>query len=174
MVVNATALYAVRDQTEYFTRPQIGAWFGPITPVGPTDGLVDTDLGGGLFMRYNTPFSLFKLGLDSSYQHYKSKGVNEITLVPVYLNVLFLLPIDFPLRFQFKAGMGGAYVYAMPDEVGQWDMMFMCGFEVSFPAGRIVNIGLRIEYLLIYESYRQGAQDDGHFINAGIMLYFNI
>jgi len=168
------ALYAVRDPSEYFNRPQIGAWFGPITPIATTSSLVNTALGGGVFFRYPTPLHLFKVGLDSSYQNFKSRGVNELTLVPVYGNLLFLIPIDLPLRFQLKAGAGGCYVYVKPDKVAQWDIMFMAGFEMSFPAGRLVNIGLRIDYIFLYEDYLNGASKNGHIINAGITLYFNI
>ena len=174
IVFNAAALYAVRDRSDYFLRPQVGGWFGPVTPILDTAHLVDTALSGGIFFRYNTMFSPFKLGVDSSYQNYKSKGVNQLTLVPIYGSLLYLLPIDLPLRFQLKAGAGGCYVYILPDKYGQWDPVFMFGFEVSFPAGRIVNIGLRIDYLLIYEGYIKGSRNNGHVINAGIMLYFNI
>ncbi|MBN1531927.1 MAG: hypothetical protein JXA20_04635 [Spirochaetes bacterium] len=174
LLASSRELFAVRDRTEYFTRPQIGAWFGPITPVGPTGDLVQTALGGGIFFRYNTPYDLLKIGLDTSYQHFTSSGVNELTMVPVYGNMIFLLPLDLPLRFQFKAGAGGCWLYVKPDKLSQWDIMFMAGFELSFPAGRIVNIGLRIDYIFLYESYMQGARNNGHVINAGIMLYFNI
>ncbi len=166
--------FAVRDQAEYFAKPQVGGWFGPVTPVGPTADLVKTALAGGIFFRYTTPFELFKLGLDSSYQHYESNGVNDLTLVPVYGNVLFLLPVNLPLRFQLKAGAGGCWLKVMPESRNQWDIMFMAGFELSFPAGRIVNIGLRIDYIFLYESYLPGARSNGHIVNAGIMLYFNI
>jgi hypothetical protein len=52
--------------------------------------------------------------------------------------------------------------------------MGMLGFETSFPAGRYINIGLRIDYLFIYESYLPGATRNGHIINSGITLYFNL
>ena len=40
--------------------------------------------------------------------------------------------------------------------------------------GQIVNIGLRIDYLFIYESYLKGATRNGHVINTGLTLYFNM
>jgi hypothetical protein len=165
---------AASRREEYFKRPQIGAWFGPITPVGPTADLVDTDLGFGLFLRFNLPFDLWKIGLDSSYQNYESEGVNELTLAPVIGNVLFQLPINLPIRFQLKAGFGVTYLYMKPDEYGQWDPTFFAGFEVSFPAGRLVNIGLRVDYLMVIENHIEGSRHNGHFINSGIMLYFNL
>ena len=167
--------YALETRKDYFLKPQIGGWFGPITPVFDTAKNVETDLGGGLFFRYNTPFQLLKIGIDSSYQHYVSRGVNELYLVPLYGSFIFLLPFNIPIRFQLKAGAGGCWVRIMPDELSQWDLMFMLGFELSFPAGRIFNIGLRIDYLNINETMViKNAKKNGHVINTGIALYFNI
>ncbi|NTU77544.1 MAG: hypothetical protein HGA90_07020 [Alphaproteobacteria bacterium] len=64
-----------RGTSDYFLRPQMGLWFGPVTPMGTTGEVVDTSLGGGLFFRYNTPFKPLKIGLDGSYQQFDSKGV---------------------------------------------------------------------------------------------------
>jgi len=50
----------------------------------------------------------------------------------------------------------------------------MLGFELSFPAGKWINIGLRIDYLFIYEEYQKGARKNGHIINTGLTLYLNI
>ena len=50
----------------------------------------------------------------------------------------------------------------------------MVGIEGSFAAGRTVNIGLRIDYLFVYEEYIEGANRNGHVINVGINVFFNI
>jgi hypothetical protein len=163
-----------RAATDYFLRPQAGIWFGPVTPVYTTRDDVDTNLGGGLYFRYNTPYQPLKLGFDASYQRFKSDGVNELTLWPVYGSMIYRIPIKFPLAFQVKAGAGGANVTIGPDNEQQWDPMGMVGFETSFPAGRYINIGLRIDYLFIYESYLPGATHNGHIVNTGITLYFNL
>ena len=167
-------LFAETRRRDYFTSPQIGAWFGPVTPVGSTSDLVDTSLSFGAFFRYNTPFSLFKIGLDTSYQHYESEGVNELYLVPVYTSLIFQVPIDLPIRFQFKLGVGASYIDVKPSDLSRWDPTFTAGFEISFPAGRVVNIGLRIDYLLLYEQHLTDSKQNGHVINSGITLYFNI
>jgi hypothetical protein len=167
-------LYAVRNRKDYFLKPQAGVWFGPVTPLYTTADLVETTLGGGVFFRYNLPFESFKLGLDSSYQSFESKGVNEFTFVPVCGNLIYLLPFNTPLKFQVKAGGGSGYVLIEPDSVSQWDPVFMSGFELSFPAGRIVNIGLRLDYYYIYEGHIEGATQSGHVFTSGISLYFNI
>ena len=169
----SSSAFALRSRKDYFLNPQVGLWFGPITPVYHTRDDVDTDLGIGLFFRHNFFWKPLKIGLDASYQPYESKGINELTLIPVYGNFLYLLPLDLPVRFQLKAGSGGCYVKAMPDDHSQWDPLFMTGVEISFPAGRIVNIALRIDYLYIFEGYIDGADYGGHVINTGISIYFN-
>jgi hypothetical protein len=166
--------FAYKERKDYFSKPQIGGWFGPVTPLGETAKWVETNLGGGMFVRFTLPYRFLKIGVDSSYQQFKSKGVNELQFVPVYGNLLFQIPVDFPVRFQFKGGAGVGYLNMKPDNLIQWDPIFMAGFEVSFPAGRIVNIGLRIDYIYIYEGYIKGSQHGGHILNTGIQLYFNI
>jgi len=166
--------YAYKERKDYFSKPQIGGWFGPVTPFGEISKRVETNLGGGLFVRFTLPYRYLKIGVDSSYQQFKSKGVNELQFIPLYGNLLFQIPVDFPVRFQFKGGAGAGYLNLKPDKLTQWDPIFMAGFEVSFPAGRIVNIGLRIDYIYIYEWYIKGSKHGGHVLNTGIQLYFNI
>ncbi|MDY6970534.1 MAG: hypothetical protein SVR08_18050 [Spirochaetota bacterium] len=165
-----------RRRTDYFLKPQVGLWFGPITPIYTTNEDVDTNLGGGLFFRYNTPLQTLKLGLDTSYQYFESNGVNTLTLWPVYGNLVYRIPLptQFPLTIQLKAGAGTSYVKIRPDRIDQWDPLLMAGFEFSFPAGKVVNIGLRIDYLMIYEQHIDGANKNGHVIDTGITLFFNI
>ncbi len=167
-------VFALRSKKDYFLKPQVGLWFGPITPIYTTHEDVDTNLGGGLYFRYNTPFRYLKFGIDGSYQHFESDNDNRLYLIPIYGNFVFLLPLNLPVRFQFKAGAGATYVHMKPDDVRQVDPTFMLGWEFSFPAGRVVNIGLRIDYLQIYEKHIDGANKNGHIINSGITLYFNI
>ena len=174
IILIAADLFAASSRKNYFLKPQIGAWYGPVSPVLNTSHNLDSSLGGGIFFRYNLPFAPLKIGLESSYQAFDSKGVNEMRLIPVYANLLYLLPIDIPLKIQLKGGGGLCNIYMKPDEVKQWDAMFMFGAEVSFPAGRRVNIALRVDYLNIYEEYKKDATVNGHFFNAGISVYFNL
>jgi hypothetical protein len=166
--------FAYKERKDYFSRPQVGVWGGPITPLGETGKRVETNLGYGGFVRFTFPWQYLKIGFDSSYQRYKSKGVNDLTFVPVYGNLIFQIPVDFPVRFQFKGGAGTGWISIKPDNKNQWDPIFMAGFEVSFPAGRIVNIGLRIDYIYIYEGYIKGSKNGGHILNTGLQIYFNI
>ena len=169
-------VHGYRERKDHFSRPQIGGWFGPVTPMGKIAEKVETNLGGGAFVRMTLPYRFLKVGVDSSYQKFKAKsrGVTELQFVPIYGNLLFQIPVDFPVRFQFKGGMGAGYLHLKPDNADVWDPLFMAGFEVSFPAGRIVNIGLRIDYLYILEGHLKGSKNGGHVLNTGIQLYFNI
>ncbi len=169
-----TDVFAQRKKADYFLKPQLGIWFGPVTPVFSTGDDVDTALWGGGFARFNVLSLPLKVGFDSSYEHFKSEGVKELTVIPVYGNLLYKLPIDMPIAFQLKAGAGSAKVSIEPDGLSQWDPLGMLGFELSFPAGKWINIGLRIDYLFIYETYIKGAQKNGHIINTGLTLYLNI
>jgi hypothetical protein len=170
----AADVFAASSRKRYFSKPQIGLWYGPVTPMLDTAEHVDSDLGGGAFFRYNLPFEPLKLGIDTSYQYHGSEGVAELRLIPVYFNLLYLLPIDLPIRIQLKGGAGLCNVYMEPDETSQWDPMFMGGAEISFPAGKMANIALRIDYLCMYEEYLDGANKNGHVVNAGVSLYFNL
>ncbi|MCX7677750.1 MAG: hypothetical protein N2316_00885 [Spirochaetes bacterium] len=171
--ITSTAVARTR-RSDPFEKPQFGLWFGTVTPVYTTDENLDTYLGGGLFMRTNSFIRGIKFGLDSSYQFFRSQSVNELTLIPIYGSFIYRLPINMPLAFQLKIGGGGARLYFRPDDVTAWEPLFMCGFETSFPAGRVFNIGLRIDYLLIYEQYIERASRNGHIVNAGITVFFNI
>ena len=171
--------FAAKSRKDYFFKPQLGGWFGPVTPLVETGKLAETTLSGGIFGRVNLPkenfiLRYFKLGVDVSYQRYQSKGVNEIHFVPFYGSIIGLLPIDIPVRLQLKWGAGAGYFYIRPDRVEQWDPVIHAGVEISFPAGRIVNIGLRVDYLYAYEGYIREDADSGHFLNIGITLYFNL
>ncbi len=167
-------LSAATSRKKYFSKPQIGLWYGPITPLFETNEHLDPNLGGGAFFRYNLPYEPLKIGLETSYQKYESEGVDDMRLIPVYSNLLWLLPVNLPIKVQLKAGGGLCKVRMEPDDINQWDPMFMVGTEISFPAGKLANIALRLDYLCIYEDYLKDANKNGHFFNAGISLYFNL
>jgi len=169
-----TDSFSASSRKKYFSKPQLGLWYGPVTPILDTGDNVEPDLGGGAFFRYNLPYEPLKLGFDSSYQKYESKGIASLRLIPAYFNLVYLLPIDLPVKIQLKGGAGFCHVYMEPDRIAQWDPLFMAGTEISFPAGKMANIALRIDYLCVYEEYLPRATKNGHVINAGISLYFNI
>jgi len=161
-------------ETDPLKFPQIGVWFGPVAPLASTRKSVDTVIGGGVFARVNLWQSPFKLGIDGSYQKYDSKSINQITMYPVYGSLLYRLPISTMLAFQLKAGAGGAYIKAYPVNVQQWDPLFVAGGELFFPLGSMAAIGLRVDYLMVYEKRIPGAQRNGHFLNVGLFVNLNL
>ncbi len=169
---NLSALEMRRDN---FQKPQVGAWFGPVTPVGKTASVLDANLGGGIYCRYNFPWKYLKFGADVSWQYLKEEnGDNKMYLAPVYGNFLFTLPINIPPKFQVKAGAGASWLHVQPRNRSRWDPLFVVGGEMSFPAGRLVNIGLRVDYLHLYEQHLENSAVDGHIINTGITISFNL
>ncbi|MBN1500702.1 MAG: hypothetical protein JW982_11125 [Spirochaetes bacterium] len=174
LLVFSGDLLARKKSTDYFFRPQVGIWFGPVTPMFELADQVDTSLGAGGYFRYNTFIQSLKIGFDSSYQSHSSDSTSEVTIVPVYGSLVYWLPLNFPINFQLKAGTGACWVEIKPDSVSQWDPMFTFGGEMSFPAGNRFNIGLRIDYHVIYEKYMDNAKYNGNFINAGLTLYLNL
>ncbi|MCL1911519.1 MAG: hypothetical protein FWG13_04890 [Leptospirales bacterium] len=174
VLFSANALFAI-ERRDYFLKPQIGAWFGPVTPVGVTAESLEPNLGGGIFTRYNLPWRYLKIGADISYEFFEQeRGVNKMHLVPIYGNFIFLFPFSMPIKIQAKLGAGSAYLHVQPADASRWDPIFVVGGEFSFPAGRFFNIGLRVDYIHIYEGHLKGSQVDGHIVNAGIALYFNL
>lgn len=174
VLLTSVNIFGQRKSSDFFFRPQVGAWFGTITPLFEVADKVDTDLGIGAYFRYNSPFQAFKLGLDVSYQNYTSDTLNELTIVPAYANVLYLLPFNFPINFQLKAGAGAAHINILPDDESQFDPLMMVGGEMSFPAGTTFNIGLRIDYLMVYEKHLEGAKYNGHMVNVGLTVFMNL
>jgi hypothetical protein len=163
-----------REGSDPFVLPQVGLWFGPVTTVGDSWGVVDPALAIGSYFRYNLPSSPVKIGIETSYEKHTSKGTNKIMFIPVYTNLLYKLPIRSIMSYQLKCGAGMGYLGIWPEEKSQWDPLFTLGGEFSFPAGTIANIGLRVDYMLLYEKYIAGAKHNGHFVNVGVNLNFNI
>lgn len=165
--------YSFRRKND-FMKPQAGLWFGPSAPLFGLKDRVDPALGGGVFVRLNTPLELFKVGGEFGYQKYVSTAEDKLSVLPLYGNILFLLPIPFPMNFQLKAGAGTARVAIYPDNRSQFEPLFMAGLEASFMAGRLINFGIRMDYMMLYEKNLKGAKHNGHIFNAGLTLYFNL
>ena len=169
----APSFASVSEGDEPWTRPQLGIWFGPITPIGPLFSKLDTYLGGGAYARLPV-FEYGTVSADVSYQEYPSETMNELDVVPMYGSFLFRLPFRSPIQISAKAGAGSAWVRLLPENRSQFDPMFMAGMELSFPAGTFVNIGLRIDFIYLYESWKAKAKNDGYLLNAGLTLFFNL
>lgn len=175
MILLLAGALAAQGRKSHFFSSQAGVWFGPIAPLGITDTFVDSNLGGGAYFRYQTPWDILKIGIDASYQEYKSTGINSLQLVPIRIEALFYLPFPkLPINLQVKVGSGISYVHVMPRDIHTADPLFVAGLEISFPAGRVVNIGARIEYMYLLEAHVKPGAPGGHFLNAAISIYFNL
>ena len=101
--------------------------------------------------------------------------------VPTYLALAYILPINLPLTFQAKLGGAANYVQNKPELKHNTHPAALIGTEISFPAGKWVNIGLRIDYYFVYEGHVSapaGASNfnivNGQFFNFGLMVNFNL
>ncbi|MCB1146274.1 MAG: hypothetical protein KDK41_06655 [Leptospiraceae bacterium] len=164
-------------------KSQFGLWFGPVTPVpgSALSNVLSTNIGGGTFIRMNIPSDdwLFETGL--SYSYYTSNGPARLHAVPVYGAMNYRLPINLPLTFFAKAGAGATYVSAVPEDKENWHPTALLGLETSFPAGKWVNIGVRLDYYFVYEDYLTPPANvpnyqiaNGHLFNFGLMVNFNV
>ncbi|TGJ99672.1 hypothetical protein EHO59_17710 [Leptospira semungkisensis] len=134
-------------------KPELGFWIGASNPFpgSAAQEVLNTTLGGGLFFRVPWPW-LFYLEFGSSYSNYLSRSERALTTIPVYGALVYKIPIELPISFMAKAGMGEAYVVARPANTSRWDHMMYAGFEASFIAGKKIRIGVRVDYNKIYES----------------------
>lgn len=176
-------------RAEFTYRPAIGLWFGPTAPLASTADSVDGYLGGGIFHRGNLPLQNFFYNFDISYLHFTSNLENRIHMFPFVGSLMYRPTFDLPVNFLFKAGLGMNYVSIKPERVHGWDPVALLGTEFYFPAGKIIRIGLRIDFLWTIERYikgyeRQvyedgeyktvsGAHRDGFTLNLGLSVYFN-
>lgn len=174
---------SIKAQEAPGLRPQMGVWFGPVSPFPYTEisNVLTTYLGGGLFFRMAWPNSILRTELGTSWSYYNSKTTSSLHLVPFYAAEVYRIPINFALKFFIKAGGGGVYVKANPEGNSRIDPLGFIGFEGSFPAGRRVNIGLRLDYLMVIESHLEPPKQaptnyktsNFYFMNVGLMVNFN-
>ena len=143
--------------------------------------VLTTSLGGGLFLRGNIPSNSLRTEIGASYSYYTSKTVARLHSIPVYGALVYTLPINLPLSFHVKAGAGGNFLRNYPEGAKNWLPAGYLGFETSFPAGRLVNIGVRADYYLVYEKHLSPPKNNpnyeiynGHFFNFGLMVNFNL
>ena len=134
-------------------KPELGFWLGASNPFpgSETSRVLNTSLGFGLFGRIQWPYNLYtEAGISAA--NYPSLTERSLTTVPVYGALAYKLPFELPVSIFLKAGGGYSYVIARPANTAKWDPMAMLGTEVSFVAGKKVRIGLRVDYLRIFET----------------------
>ncbi len=171
------------EESQWNLEPKIGFWFGPVAPVPGTAlaDSIDTYLGGGIFGRVNIPTDYLRLETGISYQEFKSRDINSLTMVPAYVGLSYKIPLDFPIKFALRLGGGAVYVANEPEGHSNVLPLLNSGFELSFPAGRMLAIGLRVDYNLAYEKHLSPPPENpnfeiinGHFISFGLTLTVNM
>lgn len=164
-------------------QPQIGIWFGPVTPFPGTalSDKLNTNLGGGMFFRFNIPNNRLRSEIGISYSYYNSDNTTGLEAVPIYGALAYRLPLNLPIAMQVKGGAGSTYVFNDPERHYNWLPTAIVGYELSFPAGKWVNIGLRADYYFLYEQFIKPPADNpnlkiinGHLLNFGLMVNFNL
>ncbi len=163
--------------------PVIGMWFGPVAPFPNTvySSILKTNLGGGLFIRTNFPTNVWMIEAGTSLNYYDSNITVRLYSLPTYGSIVYKLPIELPISFLFKLGLGFNYFRNKPENNKNTHPAIFIGYHMFFPAGTYVNIGLRIDYYAVFESYLDTSTintdlriHNGHFINIGLSLSFNI
>jgi hypothetical protein len=176
-------LSAQVETEEWRFKPQLGIWFGPVTPVPGTkiSDVLTTSLGGGMFFRMNIPSNTLRFEMGGSYSYYTSQTLARLHSIPVYGALAYTLPVNLPLAFQLKAGAGGNFLRNFPEGSKNWLPAGYLGFETSFPAGKLINIGVRADYYFVYEQHLSPPPNNpnyvvhnAHFLNFGLMVNFNL
>lgn len=166
-------------------------------PSSELDQVLDSNIGMGLFYRINWPW-IFLTEFGGSYATYFSQTTQNLTVVPVYVALVYPLPIASRINVMLKAGGGYSYLVVRPTNRWGWDPSAYVGTEFSLLVTRRFRIGLRIDYNLVYEKhldpppetewfrYLPGSTDpryqqtndfklvNGHFFHFGIMAAFII
>lgn len=145
---------AIFSQSREAPKTELGFWLGASNPFPGSDTarVLDTNLGLGLFGRFqwNSPQWYTEVG--GSISNYQSKTEAGLTTLPIFAAIDYRLQADLPVSLFFKGGGGMAYVVARPANLAKWNPMGYLGSEISFVAGKKVRIGLRLDYHHIFES----------------------
>lgn len=150
-------------------RHELGFWVGPSTPAPGTllDPVLDSTIGGGAFYRLNRPW-IFSTELGTFHASYASRTTQKVTLTPVYMALVYQLPIPAKFQFLVKAGGGYSQVETRPLNRIGWEPMYMAGGEFAIMASRHFRIGIRLDYNYIYESWMEAPKEQQY------LLYYNL
>lgn len=160
---------------KYSFTPEIGLWVAPGVPLGKLSASLNTSFGGGVYARF--PLPVKGLGIDSgmSYTYFRSDSAARLHLVPMYVGIIYTLPIKFAMKFHIKADIGTTFVKVIPEKKNGWFPNFVLGVGGAFPTGRSIFIGVHFDYIFVYESYVKAPYSgyevvNGHFIHFGISV----
>jgi len=175
----SSPMLAQYEEKDFQIRPIAGIWFGPMAPFPGSElsPVLNTALGGGGFFRLNIPSDHVLMEIGGGYYQLTSMYTEKLTVIPAYMALVYKLPIEFALSFFLKAGGGAGYIINAPEAHEGILPVFFGGLETSFPAGKFINIGVRIDYYLLYETWMTADNNyqlvNGHFFSIGIMANFN-
>ena len=179
IILMTTPALAQYEEKDFQVKPIIGLWFGPVAPVPGTElsPILNAALGGGAFFRLNIPSDIFQMETGASIYQMQSLYTAQLTFLPIYGALVFKLPVEFPISFFFKGGAGSGFLQNKPEGNSGFLPIFYGGFESSFPAGKVVNVGVRFDYYFVYETWMKPEKNykliNGHFISIGVMVNFN-
>ncbi|MDH4200512.1 MAG: hypothetical protein OEV66_09050 [Spirochaetia bacterium] len=178
----ASPVFSQYEEKDFRLQPVLGLWFGPIAAVPGTElsTIFNTSLSAGFFARLNIPSDNFLMETGIFYSQLNSDLNAKLLTLPAYMAAVYKLPVDFALSFYFKGGAGMGFFQNQPENHGGFLPVFFGGFETSFPAGKFINIGVRFDYFMIYETWMNPPTNtsnvkmvNGHIFNVGIMANFN-
>ena len=160
--------------------PYIGFWFGVVTPFIGTrlTSYINGFLGGGLYFRLYLPIPSLQLEAGISYTHYRSRNTTTLHLLPFYFALAYTIPSRVVVKNNLKLGVSGAFGYLIPEKRYNTLPGLIFGYELYFPAGKFIKIGLRIDYILIFDRHISAPRNrssydrvDGHFLHFGVTVH---
>ena len=133
-------------------KEEIGLSLDVLAPFPGTswDKNLTANLGLGFY--YKSNFSLLVPELGFFWSYLPSNESQKLVLFPVYLALGFKLPIESRLDVIPKIGIGEAKLDVQPVNISGWSPLLFTGLELSILASRWFRIGVRMDYLYIYDS----------------------
>ena len=136
-----------------FLRNTTGFWLGSLTPIPGTSlsSRLNTNLGLGLmYRRQLLPTSYLELTF--SWAYLDSNEESTARIIPFTIAYAHQFVIRNRLSFFIKTGIGSTFLDISPlRRSGSLPTLFL-GIELAVRATPTVNVGVRFDYLYLYES----------------------
>ena len=127
-------------------------------PGSEWEGVLKPNIGLGFFYRNPWPKPLYsEAGLLWSFL--ESKHSQKMVMFPFYYALAYPAPLETRLDLLVKLGFGSAYIEVQPNDMSGWDPFLLLGSELSILASRSFRIGMRLDYLHIYEKHLDPPED---------------
>ncbi len=150
-------------------RHEMGFWIGASNPMStsPVGDVLRSSVGAGIFYRVNWPW-VFNTEIGGMYGSYESSTTQKLTAAPMYIALVYQLPLPYRLNVHLKAGGGSSYVEVRPENKSGWDPLYFVGTEFSLMASRKLRIGLRLDYFYIQESHMEPPSERDYYMYYAI------